>query len=81
MASAGQQSLDNQISSIFNISNKKNNMCIICVDYNKGNLTIREAKRNFLEMVETLDSEHAQEVADFLHEQEIEETLMLESKD
>ena len=45
-------------------------MCIICVEYNKGRLTTFEAKRNFLEMIETLDIEHAREVEALLRKHE-----------
>ena len=36
-------------------------MCMICVDWQRGNLTLQEAKRNLSEMTE-LDPEHVQEV-------------------
>ena len=37
---------------------RKNNMCLICVDYQKGKLTVSEAWRNLQEMQEVLDSDH-----------------------
>ena len=37
-------------------------MCLICVEYEKGRLTIKEAYRNLGEMREAITPEHNQEV-------------------
>ena len=39
-------------------------MCIICVEYEKKRLTIKEARRALVEMVntETIDKAHAKEI-------------------
>ena len=37
-------------------------MCIICVDFEKGRMTSKEARRALGEMVVKLDPKHAQEV-------------------
>ena len=39
-------------------------MCIICVDWQKGNLTATEALNNFNEIAETLDLAHAEELVE-----------------
>ena len=44
-------------------------MCIICVDFNKGSLTIDEAFRNLREMKEVLPDEHYDEVVALILEQ------------
>lgn len=41
-------------------------MCIICLEYQKNKLTLKEARRNFTEMSLTLDTDHRQEVEDML---------------
>ena len=41
-------------------------MCIICVQFQQEKLTLTEARRNFNEMRETMDSEHASEVDEML---------------
>ena len=41
-------------------------MCIICVEFQQEKLTLTEARRNFNEMRETMDSEHASEVDEML---------------
>lgn len=43
------------------------NMCAICVDYQKGLLTLKEAKRN---LDETKDSEHKEDVQELLADEE-----------
>tara|TARA_R100000152_G_C6682306_1_gene115888 strand:+ start:72 stop:263 length:192 start_codon:yes stop_codon:yes gene_type:complete len=37
-------------------------MCIICVEFEKGKLSLDEAVRNYGEMKETLPEEHQKEV-------------------
>jgi len=49
-------------------------MCIICIDIEREALTLREARRNFGEMSESLD-DHAKEVEEMLSKLEIEEML------
>jgi len=44
-------------------------MCIICVEWQRGKLTLQEAKRNLSEMVD-LDPEHVQEVLSLLDSEE-----------
>ena len=39
-------------------------MCMICVDYQKGLLTAKEAARNYHEMAPSMDPAHAAELAD-----------------
>ena len=58
-------------------------MCIICVDFNKGSLTIDEAFRNLREMKEVLPDEHYDEVVALILEQieEIENEKNLSEKD
>ena len=41
-------------------------MCVICVQFQQNKLTLLEARRNFAEMRETMDSEHAAEVDEML---------------
>jgi hypothetical protein len=41
-------------------------MCLICVDYQKGKLTVSEAWRNLQEMQEVLDSDHVDVVLSML---------------
>jgi len=45
-------------------------MCIICVQFHQQKLTLTEARRNFIEMRDTMDSEHAEEVDDMLWAEE-----------
>ena len=48
-------------------------MCIICLEYQKNKLTLKEARHNFGEMALNIDIEHRQEVEDMLStEEEIE---------
>tara|TARA_Y100000592_G_C5444390_1_gene305198 strand:+ start:363 stop:551 length:189 start_codon:yes stop_codon:yes gene_type:complete len=49
-------------------------VCIICVELEKDKLTIEEARRNLGEMWSYLE-DHAQEVAAFINEKEIEKML------
>ena len=49
-------------------------MCIICIDIEREALTLREARRNFGEMSESL-GDHAEEVEEMLSKLEIEEML------
>jgi hypothetical protein len=37
-------------------------MCLICVDFDRGSLNLREARRALGEMREKLDPEHVREV-------------------
>lgn len=41
-------------------------MCLICVEWEKGKLTLDEALRNYRELATTLDPGHADELADKL---------------
>jgi len=41
-------------------------MCLICVEFEKGKLTLKEAYRNLGEMRESLSDEHAAEVENLL---------------
>jgi len=45
-------------------------MCIICLDFDRGALKIREARRALGEMRPTLDAKHAREVSEKLDEAE-----------
>lgn len=45
-------------------------MCIICVQFHQQKLTLPEARRNFIEMRDTIDNEHAAEVDDMLWAEE-----------
>ena len=41
-------------------------MCLICTSFKKNELTIMEAWRNYGEMLETMEPEHAEEVLTML---------------
>ncbi len=43
-------------------------MCLICVEFDKQRMTIRDAQRALREMVETLEDEHVAEVRAKLRE-------------
>lgn len=45
-------------------------MCLICIDFDRGALKLREARRALGEMRESLDLEHAKEVEKKLDEAE-----------
>ncbi len=45
-------------------------MCIICVDFTKGKLTTKEARRALGEMASTLDKSHVAEIEKALQEAE-----------
>jgi hypothetical protein len=45
-------------------------MCLICVDFDRGALKLREAKRALGEMRTTLDAQHLKEVEKKLHDAE-----------
>jgi hypothetical protein len=45
-------------------------MCLICVDFDRGALNLREARRALGEMRTTLDTEHVREVEHKLDEAE-----------
>jgi len=45
-------------------------MCLICIDFDRGALKLREAKRALGEMSSTLDSQHLREVERKLAEAE-----------
>ena len=49
-------------------------MCIICIDIQRQALTIKEARRNFGEMSNSL-GDHAKEVEELLSKLEIEQLL------
>jgi hypothetical protein len=48
-------------------------MCLICIDFDRGALKLREARRALGEMRSTLDDMHLQEVERKLDEAEREE--------
>ena len=41
-------------------------MCLICLEFQKNRLTIKEARRNFREMALDMNEKHRQEVQDML---------------
>lgn len=41
-------------------------MCLICLEFQKNKLTLKEARSNFSEMALTIDKGHRQEVEDML---------------
>lgn len=41
-------------------------MCLVCVEYQKGKLTVLEAFQNLSEMEDTIPSEHYEEVMNML---------------
>ena len=45
-------------------------MCIICVEFEKGRMTVKEARRALGEMVPKVDSGHAEEVESALRKAE-----------
>jgi hypothetical protein len=45
-------------------------MCLICIDFDRGALNLREAKRALGEMRTTLDAQHLREVEQKLDEAE-----------
>lgn len=45
-------------------------MCLVCIDFAKGKLTIEEARRNIGEMITSEDVDHLIEVATMLEEAE-----------
>jgi hypothetical protein len=45
-------------------------MCLICIDFDRGALKLREAKRALGEMRTTLDAQHLKEVERKLEEAE-----------
>ena len=45
-------------------------MCLICIDFDRGALQLREAKRALGEMRTTLDAEHVREVEQKLEQAE-----------
>jgi hypothetical protein len=45
-------------------------MCLICIDFDRGALKLREAKRALGEMRSTLDAQHLKEVEQKLSEAE-----------
>ena len=45
-------------------------MCLICIDFDRGALNLREARRALGEMREKLDPEHVREVEKKLDEAE-----------
>ncbi len=50
-------------------------MCLICVEFQLGNLTIREAKNNLVEIAETLDDVHRIRVMDMIEKAELQQIL------
>jgi|15BtaG_2_1085339.scaffolds.fasta_scaffold01922_6 hypothetical protein len=46
-------------------------MCIICIEYEKGKLSLREAFRNLNEIKELIGEEHFNDVESVLSEKEI----------
>jgi hypothetical protein len=49
-------------------------MCLICIDFDRGALKLREAKRALGEMRTTLDAQHLQEVEKKLADAEQEQS-------
>jgi hypothetical protein len=45
-------------------------MCLICVEFAKGKLTTKEARRAYAEMSVSLDREHADKVRKMLDEKD-----------
>lgn len=45
-------------------------MCLICIDFDRGALNLREAKRALGEMRATLDAQHLREVEQKLEDAE-----------
>lgn len=45
-------------------------MCLICIEYEKQKMTIREAWRAYGEMAPGMDPQHAREVQQMLKEEE-----------
>ena len=43
-------------------------MCIICIDIEKNKLTPLEALHNFVEMADSMEEEHVEEVSDLIYE-------------
>ncbi len=48
-------------------------MCIICIDFDRGKLTTREARRALGEMTAKLDKKHVEEIEAKLEEADAEE--------
>ncbi len=48
-------------------------MCLICLDFEKGKLTTREARRALGEMAPQLEPDHLREVESLLEEAEAKE--------
>tara|TARA_Y100001973_G_C5167638_1_gene317125 strand:+ start:1368 stop:1565 length:198 start_codon:yes stop_codon:yes gene_type:complete len=46
------------------------NMCLVCIEYQKGNLTVFEAKRNLTEMYIDVGLEHTLEALKIIEEVE-----------
>lgn len=55
-------------------------MCLLCIEFQKQNMTVREGWRAYGEMVEGLDAEHAKEVRKMLEEAEEEEKKKAEEE-
>ena len=47
-------------------------MCLICLEFEKQKLTIKEARRALSEMVTSLEPEHARQVTELLDRAEAE---------
>ena len=43
-------------------------MCMICVDFQRERMTLRDARRAYSEMVQAMDPEHAKEVRKMLED-------------
>ena len=43
-------------------------MCILCVEFEKGKLTLQETLRNLNEMLSTLEEEHINEIVKMLED-------------
>tara|TARA_R110001583_G_scaffold31790_5_gene108517 strand:+ start:1387 stop:1605 length:219 start_codon:yes stop_codon:yes gene_type:complete len=56
---------------------KVNNMCIICIEYQKQKLTVKEAIRNLNEMKSQIEEQHYLKTLNMLNE-ELEETQLEE---
>ena len=57
-------------------------MCLICIEYQKDKMTVKEARRALGEMRGTaIDEKHAREVEDMLDEDDVDLTSWLEGWD
>tara|TARA_R110002020_G_scaffold183795_1_gene380229 strand:- start:1257 stop:1454 length:198 start_codon:yes stop_codon:yes gene_type:complete len=50
-------------------------MCLICLEFQKGNLTLKEAWNNYSEMVSDIEEKHKQEIEGMLLDAEEKEKV------